>query len=69
MGNARGMTLHESQSLLMEMQACRSDAFVAFAAPRMRAAFGKNGPAWSVENAMRVPIVMPFDVAGRPAMR
>ncbi|MEK7686809.1 MAG: carboxypeptidase M32, partial [Pseudomonadota bacterium] len=25
-GNARGMVLHESQSLLMEMQACRSDA-------------------------------------------
>ena len=36
-GNARGMALHESQSLLMEMQACRSDAFLAFAAPRMRA--------------------------------
>ena len=31
-GNARGMVLHESQSLLMEMQACRSDAFIAFAA-------------------------------------
>ncbi len=29
-GNARGMTLHESQSLLMEMQACRSDAFLGF---------------------------------------
>src|SRR5690348_8975878 len=43
-GNARGMALHESQSLLMEMQACRSDAFLAFAAPHMRAAFGKSGP-------------------------
>ena len=32
-GHARGMALHESQSLLMEMQACRSDAFLAFAAP------------------------------------
>jgi carboxypeptidase Taq len=57
-GNARGMTLHESQSLLMEMQACRSGAFVAFAAPRMRAAFGKDvdkdGPAWSVENIHRL---------------
>jgi len=53
-GNARGMVLHESQSLLMEMQACRSDAFVAFAAPRMRAAFGRNGPAWTADNIHRL---------------
>ncbi|MCA0304430.1 MAG: carboxypeptidase M32 [Proteobacteria bacterium] len=53
-GLARGMTLHESQSLLMEMQACRSDAFVAFAAPRMRAAFGKDGPAWTADNIHRL---------------
>ena len=53
-GNARGMVLHESQSLLMEMQACRSDAFVEFAAPRMRAAFGKNGPAWTEDNIHRI---------------
>lgn len=53
-GTARGMTLHESQSLLMEMQACRSDAFIAFAAPRMRAAFGKDGPAWTEANLHRL---------------
>jgi carboxypeptidase Taq len=53
-GNARGMVLHESQSLLMEMQACRSDAFIAFAAPRMRAAFAKSGPAWEAANIHRV---------------
>lgn len=53
-GHARGMTLHESQSLLMEMQACRSDAFLAFAAPRMRGAFGKDGPAWTEENIHRL---------------
>ncbi len=53
-GNARGMVLHESQSLLMEMQACRSDAFIAFAAPHMRAAFGKDGPAWSQDNIHRL---------------
>ena len=53
-GNARGMVLHESQSLLMEMQACRSDAFVAFAAPRMREAFGKSGPAWEADNIHRI---------------
>jgi carboxypeptidase Taq len=53
-GNARGMVLHESQSLLMEMQACRSDAFLSFAAPRMRAAFGKDGPAWTADNIHRL---------------
>jgi carboxypeptidase Taq len=53
-GRARGMVLHESQSLLMEMQACRSDAFVAFAAPRMRDAFGRSGPAWTADNIHRI---------------
>lgn len=53
-GAARGMALHESQSLLMEMQACRSDAFLEFAAPRMRAAFGKDGAAWTADNIHRL---------------
>ena len=45
-GNARGMSLHESQSLLVEMQVCRGEAFIGFAAPAMREAFGGSGPAW-----------------------
>ena len=53
-GNARGMVLHESQSLLMEMQACRGRSFIDFAAPRMRAAFGKSGPAWDAGNIHRI---------------
>ena len=52
-GQARGMSLHESQSLLMEMQACRSREFIAFAAPRMRDAFGGSGPAWEAEALWR----------------
>ena len=48
------MVLHESQSLLMEMQACRSREFIAFAAPRMREAFGKSGPAWAVDNIHKI---------------
>ncbi len=32
-GEAAGMAAHESQSLIVEMQACRSDAFLAFARP------------------------------------
>ena len=53
-GEARGMTLHESQSLLMEMQASRSDAFLTFAAPVIRKAFGGTGPAWSEDNLRRI---------------
>lgn len=53
-GDARGMALHESQSLLMEMQACRSRAFVEFAAPLMRSAFGGEGAAWEPGNIHRL---------------
>ncbi len=52
-GHARGMVIHESQSLLMEMQACRSREFLAFAAPLVREEFGKSGPAWEAENLFR----------------
>jgi carboxypeptidase Taq len=47
------MALHESQSLLIEMQAARSPAFIAFMAPLAREAFGASGPAWEVENLTR----------------
>ncbi|MBO6783652.1 MAG: carboxypeptidase M32 [Alphaproteobacteria bacterium] len=53
-GNALGMAIHESQSLLVEMQVSRSRAFLAFALPRMKAAFGGDGPAWDVENLYRL---------------
>ncbi len=52
-GAARGMSVHESQSLLMEMQACRSRQFLAYAAPLMREAFGGSGPAWEAEAMWR----------------
>jgi len=48
-GQARGMSVHESQSLIMEMQACRSAEFLTFAAPLMREAFGGSGPGWEAE--------------------
>ena len=41
-GEARGMVLHESQSLLVEMQACRTREFVSFLAPLVREAFGAD---------------------------
>ncbi|MGR7996255.1 MULTISPECIES: carboxypeptidase M32 [unclassified Xanthobacter] len=53
-GQARSMSVHESQSLLMEMQACRSREFITFAAPRMQAAFGGTGPAWGADNLWRL---------------
>ncbi|MDO9125709.1 MAG: carboxypeptidase M32, partial [Parvibaculum sp.] len=52
-GRARGMTIHESQSLLFEMQAGRSAAFISFLAPRLKAAFGGEGPAWEPDNLLR----------------
>lgn len=42
-GDAAGMAAHESQSLIVEMQACRSDAFLGFLGRDLHAAFG--GPA------------------------
>lgn len=53
-GNARGMAIHESQSLLIEMQVCRGHEFLAFAAPMIAAAFGGEGPAWSTANLYRL---------------
>ena len=55
-GDARGMTLHESQSLLVEMQVCRSAAFMAWAAPVIRDAFDGAGPAWDPDNLARLAL-------------
>jgi carboxypeptidase Taq len=52
-GRACGMAMHESQSLLIEMQVCRSRAFINFAAPILRAAFGGEGPAWEADALYR----------------
>jgi carboxypeptidase Taq len=52
-GRARGMAMHESQSLLLEMQVCRSRAFLAYAAPIIREAFGGHGPEWEVNALYR----------------
>lgn len=52
-GKARGMSFHESQSLLVEMQLCRGRDFLRFALPKIRAAFGVDGAAWEEENVSR----------------
>ena len=53
-GRSRGMSIHESQSLLVEMQVCRSPAFHEFAAPILRETFGRSGPEWEPENLYRL---------------
>lgn len=53
-GEARGMTLHESQSLLLEMQICRSREFFEWAAPVIRRTFAGDGPGWSSDNLYRL---------------
>ena len=59
-GDARSMSLHESQSLLMEMQVCRGAEFIGFAAPLMRDAFCADGVAadgaFAPENLHRLAI-------------
>lgn len=52
-GRARGMVVHESQSLLMEMQACRSKEFAGFLSPLLKSTFGADGPAWEPDNIHR----------------
>lgn len=58
-GAARGMSIHESQSLLIEMQACRSREFMEFLTPLAARTFGEygvdtSGPGWSAENLWRL---------------
>lgn len=53
-GAARGMTLHESQSLLVEMQACRSREFIAYLAPKAAVAFPQAAESLSAENLYRI---------------
>jgi carboxypeptidase Taq len=49
-GEAAGMAAHESQSLIVEMQACRSDEFLRFLGPELGAAFGADPVAYAPEN-------------------
>ena len=53
-GSARGMGLHESQSLLTEMQAGRNAAFLPVLAKLLREIFGGEGEAWSDDNVRKL---------------
>lgn len=53
-GQAKGMAFHESQSLIMECQACISPEFMQFLAKLLRDDFGLKGAAYSEENLYRL---------------
>lgn len=56
-GDANGMALHESQSLLMEMQVCRGAGFLDFAAPIVqRSLLGAptDAPEWQPDNLLKL---------------
>lgn len=52
-GEALGMVVHESQSLLIEMQACRNKAFMHFLAPLIKNQFGDD-PYSAPENLFKL---------------
>lgn len=51
-GAPRGATAHESQSLMVEMQASRSREFLTWLAPQLEQAFGGDRACWSVSNVL-----------------
>lgn len=53
-GAPRGATAHESQSLMLEMQASRSREFLCWLAPQLEQAFGGEAACWSVDNVLNV---------------
>lgn len=52
-GLARGLGVHESQSLSFDMQVGRHPAFLAWLAPLLARTFGREGEAWSADNLRR----------------
>jgi carboxypeptidase Taq len=53
-GQARGMALEESQSLLLEMVIGRSRPFVRYLVPLLQKHFGVAGPEWEEDNLYRL---------------
>ena len=53
-GDARGMVMHESQSLLIEMQACRTREFLGYLAPLVQATFGRHDATLGAESLHRL---------------
>jgi len=49
-GGGSGMGIHESQSLIIEMQACRSDGYLTWLGPQLQAALGVPAALCTLEN-------------------
>ena len=53
-GEAAGMAAHESQSLLIELQVCRSDAYLSWLGPQLHTAFGGEAALYFGRNLGRL---------------
>jgi len=53
-GGAAGMAAHESQSLIIEMQSCRSDPFLAWLGPELHGTFGGAAEPYAASNLSRL---------------
>ncbi len=53
-GEAAGMAIHESQSLIVEMQACRNDEYLDWLGRSLHSAFGGDAKPYQVENLGRL---------------
>ncbi len=53
-GQAAGMAAHESQSLILEMQAGRSDGFLSWLGPQLQQSFGGDAAAYAPANLRRL---------------
>ena len=53
-GQSRGMAMHESQSLLIEMQITRSKSFKKFLSNILKNKFGLDNKCWEVDNIYKI---------------
>jgi carboxypeptidase Taq len=53
-GHARGMGIHESQSLIIEMQACRSKEFTKFFTPIAKKEFDSKSKGFTADNIYKI---------------
>ena len=53
-GEAAGMGVHESQSLIIEMQACRGDAYLGWLGAQMHTRFGGDAAPYAAGNLARL---------------
>jgi len=55
-GQSHGMAVHESQSMIIELQAGRNEHFLSYLLPLIREDFGGDGAAWTDDNLRRIAL-------------